>query len=209
MSEEKRAMKRFIVTGQGRCGSNLLKFALKQNPQCYMVGEYYNPSVCPDIATLNGAARAEDFFRGEELSLRRTCLGFKIFSQQARVFPASTVWDAGAWTSKVGKQKEAESIVIDRPAKWWAERLEKDEAEDQRLKELFQRNPYFLLRYEDLIAEWKRTTSEIQEFLGIPPLDLEVVLTKQESLKKSERLPNFAKLQSHFADTNYGWMFRD
>ena len=54
---------RFVLTGQGRSGSNLLKYALKHNPSIYMTGEYYNRNVFPESVEQDGASRAQAFFR--------------------------------------------------------------------------------------------------------------------------------------------------
>lgn len=230
MIEESNAKTRFVITGLGRCGSNLLKFALKQNRGIYMVGEYFNRNVYPEAFSEDGAYRAETFFANAP----GQCAGFKIFEHQGRKDPALSVWDyltsdpgikvihlkrrnyfervlslqvASARGQWLADHQGTDDIVVNMGPSKWERLLRQDAKKEQRLDRMFRDNDGYSLTYEDLVADWDGQTRAIQSFLGVKPAKLEQKLKKQETKHPSERCPNYQALKKHFAGTEFDWMF--
>ncbi|WP_155992508.1 hypothetical protein [Fodinicurvata fenggangensis] len=223
---------KFIVTGLGRCGSNLLKFALKQNPELHMVGEYYNTNVYGDIEEEDGAARAKAFF--DDQNNRYKAIGFKIFLHQGRKEGLSTVWDylahqteikvihlyrenlferqislqvarkSGQW---IGTDKETEDITFAKSPKWWERKLSKDLEDTAHIDSLFAQHPLYRTSYESLVENWEEVTRDIQEFIGVSPMPVKQKTAKQEIMPASARCRNYNKLVSYFHGTEFAWMF--
>jgi hypothetical protein len=221
---------RFVLVGLGRCGSNLLKFALKQNPDIAMVGELFNRHVYPEALEQDGATRASDFFTSQGY----LAVGFKLFRHQGRRGLPQTVWDylakdknvriihlsrknyfkrvlswkiadkRGQW---LADKQGTEDIQIDMPPTEWQQLLELDGKKEAFLDRTFKGHPTYKLSYEGLIANWEEHTRLLQEFLRVPVVPLQKSLQKQESKHPCERCPNYEALKVHFKDTPYGWMF--
>jgi len=230
VSDKAIATTRFVITGLGRCGSNLLKLALKQHPDIHMEGEYFNDRVFPDVFSMDGAVRAEDFFANAP----GKCNGFKIFEHQARKEPATSAWDylssntgikviylkrkncfdrvlslkiakiSGQW---IARPNIKDDITIKMSPSMWEELLRLDQIREQRLDDLFQHNDCYTFSYEDLVADWEGRRRDVQEFLGVEPLKLGKKLKKQETKHPSERCPNYRALKRHFKKTEFHWMF--
>jgi hypothetical protein len=221
---------KFIVVGLGRCGSNLLKFAIKQNPQVKMIGEYFNGRVYPEALTEDGRERARLYFEGA----RRRAIGFKLFVHQAVRKPAKTVWQyLGEETSirvihlsrrnsfernlslevaKVRGQwladdRGTDDLRINLPPAQWRKRLKADAQKERELERLFAAHPRLHLDYQDLTERWKEVTLEVQSFLSVPPVELSQTLQKQETMPPAMRCPNYPELVTFFSGTRWGWMF--
>lgn len=224
---------RFVLIGLGRCGSNLLKFALKQNRQIFMVGEYFNKHSYPESLEQDGKARAQEFF-GAERRDRVNAVGFKLFLHHGRKKRAKTVWKylqedkkikiihlsrrnkfkrilslevanvRGQWLKdNVG----SDDIFITHSAKWWRKKISEDEKKEQRLASVFQEHDKLHVYYEDLVRDWGPVTTEIQGFLGVKAVPIEKSLKKQEHMPPSKRCPNYTELQDYFQGSTYNWMF--
>lgn len=221
---------KFIVVGLGRCGSNLLKFALKQNPQIKMTGEYYNQRVYPESAEIDGAQRARGYFSSTDSS----AVGFKLFAHQGRKSPANSVWDYLSQDDSIrvihlsrkncfervlslevanhrgqflADQRGTDDILVTLSPEDWLKRFKLDEKREKRLERVFRKHPTRALYYEDLIANWKTHTTDLQCFLSVEPTPLEKTLKKQESKHPSQRCPNYDAIALFFRDTEYEWMF--
>lgn len=225
---------KFVLVGLGRCGSNLLKFALKQNPQINMVGEYFNKHSYPESLEQDGKSRAESFFN-EDHHQGAVVTGFKLFIHHGRKDGVKTVWKylqeekdirvihlsrrnifkrilslevanvRGQWLKdKLG----ANDIYITHPAEWWQAKIEQDVKKEQRLTRIFKEHDRLHIFYEDLVSDWEPMTLNIQEFLGVKPVLLEKSISKQEQMPPSQRCPNYGELQSYFHGSAYGWMFK-
>lgn len=70
---------RFIITGTGRCGSNLVYFALKKHIYCNIGEEIFNKWVFRGIEKIDGATRANKWFIQKENAAIWKAIGFKIF----------------------------------------------------------------------------------------------------------------------------------
>jgi len=229
---------KFIITGQGRCGSNLLKFALKKHPHCSVIGEYFNKNVYDDVFEEDGNVRAEKYF--SNVQPKKRCIGFKIFAHQGTRRPAKSVWKflsdpknnvhvihllrsnrferilsyevarkTGAWLYKEEKLHDYLSLKIKHSPRWWQKAFEKDKRIDKEVESFFQDVPYLRLTYEDLSDDWDNCMAAIQKFLHLKVRPLPKTLKKQEVLKKSDRLKNYQDLVSYFSDTEFAWMFQD
>ncbi|MCF6224860.1 MAG: hypothetical protein L3J22_00955 [Xanthomonadales bacterium] len=75
---------KFVLVGLGRCGSNLLKFGLRQNSRIVMAGEYFNKHSHPESLQQDGKARAQAFFEDSRRN-RVRAVGFKIFLHHGRL----------------------------------------------------------------------------------------------------------------------------
>jgi hypothetical protein len=229
---------KFIITGQGRCGSNLLKFALKKHPQCQVIGEYFNKKVYDDVFEEDGKKRAEHYF--SSIKKTKTCIGFKIFAHQGTRTPARSVWHyltdptnnihvihliranrferllsleiarkTGAWKYSENSIDRYLSQRINHSPEWWQKAFNEDEKTDNSIKKLFRKSPYLSLNFEFLINEWDDHIAAIEDFLHIKAYPLPKTLKKQETLKQSERVVNYNELKDYFFNTDYAWMFYD
>lgn len=231
----KDSAQRFVIIGQGRCGSNLLKFSLKQNSFVSVVGELYNKNVYSDVFEFDGARRAKQFYETELAKDSITAAGFKLFAHQATRRPAKSVWrylikekvqvihlerrnkvdrlislEVANATGAFLKRSENDAYHVHQlefPVNWWRDRIKKDYEIEAQLSERFSRNPYLHIYYEDLIADWSEQVGKIQRFLGVPVKEIDKAIEKQESKLKSDRLKNYNELVSAFEKTDYGWMF--
>lgn len=223
---------KFIVIGLGRCGSNLLKFALKQNRQIYMTGEYFNKNVHPGSQSQDGGQRGRDFFAEVHPGVKAQ--GFKIFLHQARNKPARLIWDylcndrdirvihlirkntfkrilshevaniRGQW---LHDSSGTNDLVISQSPEWWLEKLQLDDEREKHLVTRFKKHSVMPIYYEDLVSEWDIVTDDVQVFLGVEPKKVEKKTNKQEQLPLSKRCGNYNELVDYFQDTKYGWMF--
>lgn len=230
MSKESSKIK-FIVAGQGRCGSNLLKFALKQNPAIEMVGEYFNFNVYPEAREQDGAERAKAFFH----STKGQAVGFKLFIHQATEPPADLVWQSLAEDSDLrvvhlsrrnsfkrnlslavaktrgqwlADERGTDDIVINISPPQWEKRLIRDEESEQRISEMFNKHRKVHIFYEDLVRDWENVTRGIQSFLSVEPIAVSKKLKKQEKMHPSDRCSNYSDLVDHFRGTKFEWMFQ-
>lgn len=222
----------FILVGLGRCGSNLLKFALKQNPHIKMVGEYYNHRVYPESLEEDGAQRALDFFS----SVDSGAVGFKLFAHQGRKLSANSVWNylgtdksvrvihlsrknyfqrllslevANRRGQFLADKHGTDDILVSLTPEAWLERLQLDKKREKMLETTFSEHPVIHLHYEDLVANWQQHTTHLQQFLSVDPVLLEKTLEKQESRNPSLRCPNYNEVVSFFRGTEYEWMFNE
>ena len=224
---------KFILIGLGRCGSNLLKFALKQNRQIYMIGEYFNKNVHPEAQSQDGGKRGRDFFAEVHAGVKAQ--GFKIFLHQAGKEPARLIWDylcndrdirvihlirkntfkrilshevanmRGQW---LHDSTGTNDLVISQPPEWWLEKLQLDDDREKQLVARFKKHSVMPIYYEDLVSEWDIVTDEVQVFLGVDPKKVGKKTKKQEQLPLSKRCGNYNDLVDYFQDTKYGWMFK-
>ncbi len=220
---------RFVLVGLGRCGSNLLKFAFKQNPEINMVGEYFNHNVHPESVTEPGSERAKQFFASSKVRAS----GFKLFEHQARRKPAKSVWRLladdpdlkvihlsrrnsfkrllslelakarGQWV----REAIDTDIRINLPPEAWAEMITQDEEREAKLEHIFTKQRSERVFYEDMIPQWSRYMWALQEFLEVEPIELNKTLKKQESMTPSDRCPNYNDIVTYFSNTNRAWMF--
>ena len=225
---------KFIITGQGRCGSNLLKYSLKEHPEVCMVGEYYNANIYKDIDEQEGNLRARTFFGSAQP--RHKAIGFKIFAHHATHKPRKSVWRylttkkvsvihlirknslerlislyvaqvSKAWLANDDKQELHDSVKLNHPPEFWLEKIKKDQAIEAGLTERFSDNNYMHLTYEDLVENWDAEIARIETFLQIDQVALLTTLKKQEKRSKAERLENYDELVAFFRDTEFAWMF--
>jgi len=222
-----------VLVGLGRCGSNLLKFALKQNSQIFMVGEYFNKHSYPESLDQDGAARAQAFFSTHDQG-RTKAVGFKLFIHHGRKEGVKTVWKYLQEDKEIGiihlsrrnifkrllslevanvrgqwlkDEHGADDIFITHSAEWWQTKIEEDEKKEQRLTKIFQGHSKLHIYYEYLVSDWGQVTSGIQEFLGVKPVTIEKLIGKQEHMSPSERCTNYKELQGFFQGGAYSWMF--
>ena len=229
MTSEMRKI-RFILVGLGRCGSNLLKFALKQHPDIEMAGELFNRHVFPEALSEDGATRAAAFFNAHD----KAAVGFKLFRHHARKGPPKSVWDylsrdedirvihlyrrnyfkrilswkiadkRGQW---LADEHGTEDIRIELTADEWQALLELDAKKESFLDRTFQGHPTIKLAYEDLVKNWEEQTQSLLSFLAVSERPLQKKLKKQETKHPRDRCPNYPELVEHFASTPYAWMF--
>ncbi len=225
---------RFVLVGLDRCGSNLLKFALKQNPQIFMIGEYFNKHSYPESLDQDGAIRAQAFF-STQYSDRTMAVGFKLFIHHGRKEGVETVWKylqedkeirvihlsrrnifkrvlslevanvRGQWLKD---EHGTDDIFITHSAEWWQAKIEEDEKKEQRLTKVFQGHGKSHIYYEDIVSDWDQVTSGIQEFLCVKPVVIEKSISKQEHMSSSEKCTNYRELQGFFQGSAYSWMFK-
>jgi len=223
---------KFILVGLGRCGSNLLKFALKQNKQIYMTGEYFNRNVHPESQEQEGKDRGQAFYA--EVHAGAKAQGFKIFVHQARKEPANSVWDylcnnrdihvihltrkntfkrilshevanmRGQWLHDTNG---TDDIVISQSPEWWLDKLKLDDKKEKQLANRFQKHSVMHIYYEEIVSEWDDVTLKIQNFLGVEPVKVDKKTKKQEQIPPSKRCANYSDLVNAFQNTKYGWMF--
>ncbi|WP_227370536.1 sulfotransferase domain-containing protein [Halomonas sp. M20] len=225
----------FVIVGQGRCGSNLLKFSLKQNGCVSVIGELYNKNVYTDVFEFDGVYRAQRFYETELAKGPVIAAGFKIFAHQATRKPAKTVWqylvkkkikvihlerknkvdrlislEVANATGSFLKRSESDEYKrqqLDFPVSWWRERIKKDYVIEDELTKRFAKNPYIHVYYEDLVSDWTEQTGRIQRFLDVPVQEVNKAIEKQEFKLKSDRLKNYEELVAAFKNTDCGWMF--
>ncbi|MFY0992596.1 sulfotransferase [Halomonas sp. C05BenzN] len=231
----KREAQPFVIVGQGRCGSNLLKFSLKQNNFVSVVGELYNKNVYNDVFDFDGASRAHQYYENQFKKSSIVAAGFKLFAHQATKKPAKSVWrylvkekvkvihlerrnkvdrlislevaNATGSFLKHSESNEYELHQLDFPVSWWRERIKNEYKIEAQLSKRFSNNPYLHVYYEDLVVDWFERTGDIQRFLGVPVQQIDKAIEKQESKSKSDRLNNYNELVSAFEGTDYEWMF--
>nr|CDQ32848.1 Sulfotransferase domain protein [Virgibacillus halodenitrificans] len=228
-------VQKFAIVGQGRCGSNLLKFSLKQNYAISVIGELFNKNVYDDVFDLEGACRARNFYEAELEKPFVTAAGFKLFAHQATKKPAKSVWkylieknikiihlerrnkvdrivslEVASATGSFLKRSENDAYSmyqLDFPATWWRDRIKQDYEVESRLSERFSNNAYLHIYYEDLVENWFKVTEEIQKFLEVPVQKIEKAIEKQEFKLKKDRLKNYDELISEFEADEFAWMF--
>lgn len=226
---------RFVILGQGRCGSNLLKFSLKQNRAISVIGELFNKNVYDDVFEVDGAERARRYYSAELEKSSVVSAGFKLFAHQATRKPAKSVWryllkervkvihlerrnkvdrlislEVASSTGAFLKRSENEAYKIhqiEHPVSWWEEKIERDYEVEGQLANRFSDNPYLHVYYEDMVESWAKETSRIQEFLEVPVQSIDKAIDKQEIKTKSERLKNYSEVVRAFDNTKYKWMF--
>ncbi len=224
---------KFVLVGLGRCGSNLLKFGLRQNAQIFMAGEYFNKHSHPESLQQDGKARAQAFFEGSRRNSVRA-VGFKIFLHHGRKHGVNTVWKylrknreikilhlsrentfkrllslevanvRGQW---LNDGLGTDDIVITHSNEWWQEKIESDLKKESALTKTFHKHDRLHISYENLIQDWDQLTTDIQSFVGAQATSVEKSLRKQEYMPLSQRCPNLAELQTFFQNSPYRWMF--
>lgn len=226
--------RKFIITGQGRSGSNLLKFALKAHSDLEVIGEYFNTRVYPEAVEQRGNQRAREYFASAKESTR--AIGFKIFHHQATTTPSKSVWryltnknvfvvhlirrnsferlmslavatQSRAWVGKEENQNLHDSIRLNKDPKLWFEEIERDIAVENKLQQAFNNNKYLQIFYEDIVDDPQAIFRKIQIFLGVDPTNLPMKLKKQERIPKRVRCENYQDIVDHFKGTKHEWMF--
>jgi hypothetical protein len=224
----------FILTGLGRCGSNLLLQGLKQNPAIQMEAEYYNRSNYPDCLNIDGDVRARRYFL-KSLSPGVRARGFKLFEHHAHGGKAEKVWHylrhkpeiriihlsrkntfkrllslevanrSQVWRST--NKGSTANIRIDIAPEEWVSRIADDNRKTDKLRHIFQSHQVLEILYEDLVGDWDGSVILVQKFLNVRPVKLKQKLKKQEVMPLSVRCSNYLELMEYFRDTELEWMF--
>jgi LPS sulfotransferase NodH len=85
--------------------------------------------------------------------------------------------------------------------------FEESEAAAERTDSGFSAHPLLQLSYEEMISDWSGQMTRVQEFLGVPPLDLAQTTTRQNPEPLSALITDFDALRTALADTRYAAFF--
>lgn len=212
-----RARVRFVVVGTGaRLGSNLLVTALDRHPDAACAWEIFNPAHYPGVAACDGRARVERLYARATTS----CIGFKLFAEQARSEANRNVWDwLGAerdirivhlarrdrlaqyvslrtaletrrWGHALHETPELVRVALDPDA--CVQWLRGVARLEAELETRFAAHPRLHLVYEDDVDGGRAaaTLARVQHFLDLPVQSLEPSLRKSAVGTLAERVVN-------------------
>lgn len=224
---------RFIITGIGRCGSNMIFFALKEHPRCRVEGELFNRWMFPEVVTFEGSTKADQWYAKGDTG-QWIAVGFKIFRHQATNELNQSVWsylaeqkvrvihlirrnlfetilsEYIARKTKIWHTMDVKvpDVKINRPPEWWNDQLKQAATNEQQLRNVFQDNPYIRIYYEDdIVPHWNQTMDTIQRFIGLSSISMRQLTKKQAITPPWTQVTNYPALKEYFEKTEWRHFF--
>jgi LPS sulfotransferase NodH len=123
---------------------------------------------------------------------------------------ALTSWETairtGQWVLKSGPRVEIPPFSID-PSLAVAF-FDQQRRCDKMFEQVFRRNPYFHLTYDEITTDFEGTANRVFRFLGVLPAEVQPTLKKQATRPPEETISNFRELAIAIGHTRYAYLVR-
>lgn len=222
---------KFVIITRSRTGSTLIDHSLRGHPHVISDGEILNWKLGRNINWI-----ISNIYSLKPKKIK--AVGFKIFYYHPQDDDSGEVWEilrsidnlkvihlkrknkfatylsrAIAGQTKVwstsknnNKQGPVKKITLDpKEIKSDFKRIEKFE---KQFDEMFSKNDFLEVYYEELLHDFLPTIEKIQKFIEVPFHSVKSSLRKQGSKNLAEKVENYQELIDYFADTQWVQFFQ-